>query len=196
MKKDIISIAVSSDNLTRCSSCSRHNHIDRELGTAELLSLNCVFCGESLINKAAKPTKVNPFSRSAKLSIGLLSASLVFGACDDDDEVIEGPSAGESVQAGESMSGGQEEPLAGEEMPQPAGVEMQTAGEPIVEALYGAPSPEPAGEEMPNAGEEMPEPAGVEMQTAGEPMMEALYGAPPPESGSEEASAGDESNDG
>ena len=73
--------------------------------------------------------------------MGLLSASLAFSACDDDDEVIEKPPAGE---------------IAGTET---AGGEIVPAGDASIEPMYGG---FPAGEEAP-AGAET---AGVEVMPA------------------------------
>ena len=47
MKKHIIS--VSKHDLTRCSSCNQHHHIDRSLDDQALLELTCDFCGGRLI---------------------------------------------------------------------------------------------------------------------------------------------------
>ena len=77
MKKHIIS--VSKYQMTRCASCSRHHKLDTSLSSEELLELSCDFCGGSLIRVQQQAVK-SPFSHSSKLAMGLLSASLAFGA--------------------------------------------------------------------------------------------------------------------
>ena len=122
MKRHIIS--VSRHNLTRCSGCARHHEIDRSLSESELLSLNCDFCGQRLIGAAVAPSPAK-VSRSSKIAMGLLSASLAFTGCDDDEV--------------------SDQPVAGTE----AGVEMRTAGDISEMPLYGVfPAGEEAGIEM------------------------------------------------
>ena len=164
MKKHIIS--VSKQDLTRCSSCSRHHQIDRGLDQQALLALKCDFCGGQLIGAAAPSPLVQ--SRTSRLAMGLLGASLAFGACQE-DETVENSGGAMMMPAGESAG-----ETAGETAGDTAGVDMLIAGDSIGEAMYGAiPAGEFAGEEA--AGET----AGVEMIIAGEPMQEALYGAFP-----------------
>ena len=176
MKRHIIS--VSRHNLTRCSGCARHHEIDRSLSESELLSLSCEFCGQRLIGAevAHSPARV---SRSSKIAMGLLSASLAFTGCDD-DEVIDQPAAGTE-----------------------AGVEMTTAGDVSEMPLYGVfPAGEEAGVEMAGeeaAGTDAPvygvfpsgEEAGVEMMTAGDDGAQPDYGVFP--AGAE---AGEEAGEG
>ena len=147
MKKHVISI--SRHNLTRCSGCGRHHQIDQTLSSEELLGLDCEFCGSKIIGSSV-PTRASG-SRTSKIAMGLLSASLAFSACDDDDEVVTDSNAGTEA-AGEM-----------------AGVEMLPAGDAVPEALYGAP---PAGEDF--AGEEV---AGE--MVAGTSGDQPVYGVPP-----------------
>lgn len=186
MKKHVIS--VSRHNLTRCSSCARHHEIDRSLDESELLALRCGFCGQSIIG-AANSVPVRA-SRSSRIALGLLSASLTFTACDDEDEVIEQPIAGaqagvESPSAGEvAGTGAGVEVIGGTTPPdapvygvfpagQEAGVEMTTAGDDVGQAEYGV---FPAGAE---AGIEAGAEAGVEMTTAGDDTAQPEYGVFP-----------------
>ena len=167
MKKHII--AVSKQNLTRCASCSRHHKLDVNLSSDELLELLCDFCGGSLIRLPNQSMTTSPFSRSSKLALGLLSASLAFGGCDDEDEVIEQNAGTEMMIAGDQITQpvygapGGEVTSAGEDVE--AGMEM--AGMGIDQPVYGAPA---AGEDVPVAG--------VEMEVAGEDIPQEAYGAP------------------
>ena len=198
MKKHVI--AVSSHDLTRCVHCSRHQQIDRNLSSAELLALKCHFCHEPLINNAG--SHVTRPNRSSKLAIGLLSASLSLTACESSSE--EPMSGGEQIQAGD-MAGVEMVP-AGDYMSQPeygapppagmeagdmAGVEMVPAGDYMSQPEYGAPPPagmeagEMAGSEAGSsagneAGSSAGNEAGVEMVPAGDDMSQPEYGAPPP----------------
>ena len=202
MKKHIIS--VSKHNLTRCSSCNQHHQIDRSLDDQALLALTCDFCGGRLIG-SSQPTGIAHFatSRTSKLAMGLLGASLTFSACKEDEAVEStggsvmmqpagepsmealygGPPAGimAPIEAG-TEAGAMAGTEAGTEM---AGVEMMEAGENIAIADYGNfPAGEMAGEmagetagEM--AGEMAGETAGVEMTPAGDDMAQPEYGAFP-----------------
>jgi len=180
-------ITVSKQNLTRCAGCGRHHELDRDLPEAELLKLDCQFCGERLIGSSrVKPARL---SRSAKLAMGLLSASLTMAGCDDDDP-IENPNNGgnagvQVMPAGDDIGAPEYGAFpAGEE----AGVEVTPAGTSLVTPMYGE---FPAGVE---AGSE----AGVEMMTAGEPIDAPLYGEFPAgteagsEAGVEMMTAGDD----
>ena len=92
MKKHIIS--VSKHDLTRCSSCNQHHHIDRSLDDQALLALTCGFCGGRLIGASQSKGMAHfAASRTSKLAMGLLGASLTFTACKD-DEVVENPTGG------------------------------------------------------------------------------------------------------
>jgi hypothetical protein len=170
MKKHIIS--VSKQDLTRCSSCSRHHQIDRGLDQPALLALKCDFCGRQLIGADTSSSMAQ--SRTSRLAMGLLGASLAFGGCQD-DETVESSGGTMMMPAGEAAGAGAEET---------AGVNMLIAGDSLIEAMYGA---IPAGE---FAGEE----AGTEMMVAGEAMDQAVYGAPPAgeEAGVEMMMAGEE----
>ena len=155
MKKHIIS--VSKSQLTRCSSCGRHHHIDSGLENHEFFELKCDFCGGQLINPNATIKPASKFSRSSKIALGLLSASLTFSACDDEDEVVVN-NAG--VMAGTETAGTE---TAGTETAgtETAGTEVivEPAGEEIPQELYGAPpAGEMAGDMMETAGDEMQQP--------------------------------------
>jgi hypothetical protein len=112
------------------------------LSSAELFALECTFCGGQLISNTTVPKAASKFSRTSKLALGLLSASLSFGACDDEDEVVENTAGTEIIDAPAGMI----EALYGAP---PAGemagdeVMMEPAGEEIPQEVYGAP---PAGE--------------------------------------------------
>ena len=203
MKKHQIS--VSRHNLTRCSGCGRHHQIETSLSSQELLELECEFCGSKIIGGPSL-TRAST-SRTSKIAMGLLSASLAFSACDDDDEVVDNPPAGEMagteiVAAGDFSA----EPMygvfpAGEEAPagaETAGVEVMPAGDDSAQPEYGVfPAGEegPAGEEMPIAGDDsaqpmygnFPVPAGEEVP-AGESAGEET---PAGESAGEETPAGE-----
>jgi hypothetical protein len=135
-------ILISRQNLTRCHSCSRHHNVDAEWTNDELIKLTCTFCGGQLITGNAQPAHHTRLSRSSRLALGLLSASLTFGACDDEDEVINNSASGGSVAGTQ---------VAGEVMDQPvygapaAGIEFeeggtQIAGEVMDQPVYGAPA--------------------------------------------------------
>jgi hypothetical protein len=185
--KSPLSFRVSKQALTRCHHCSRHHQVDRSLSRAELLALRCDFCGEQLLSASAVDPLERPVSRlltsrSSRLAAGLLGASALLSACDNEDPVTGGNSAGETsageTSAGETSAG---ETSAGET---PAG---ELAGDLMPMPLYGAvPSGELAGEEV---GGEPPLPpygsfpsgddyaAGEE--TAGDPGDQPAYGAFP-----------------
>ena len=167
MKKHII--AVSKHHLTRCVSCSRHHKLDINLSSDELLALTCEFCGESLISVSSQPLPHSSFSRSSKLALGLLSASLTFGGCDDEDEVNEHHAGTEMMVAGDQINQPVYGAPAGEVIPAGETVEAGTemAGMGIDQPVYGAPA---AGEDLPVAG--------VQMEIAGEDIPQEAYGAP------------------
>ena len=192
MKKHTIS--VSKHNLTRCSACGRHHEIDRDLSEAALLKLDCQFCGLRLIGSTEpKPVRA---SRSAKLALGLLSASLTLTGCDDDEPVERSAAGVEMIEAGANMpmpvygefpagveAGAGAGVEAGAEAGAEAGVEVITAGDTMDLPLYGE---FPAGAE---AGAEGGAEGGVEMITAGEPVPMPAYGEFPgelPEGGDSE----------
>ena len=176
MKKHIIS--VSKQDFTRCSSCSRHHQIERGLNSESLLSLECNFCGGQLIGGTVPSGRVNMVhSRTSRLAMGLLGASLTFSACQK-DETIEEPSGGSvmMMEAGEAITQAlygatpAGEMMAGEEIQQPAYGSFASGTEAGVEA--GVEAGIEAGIE---AGTE----AGVEMMPAGDDMAQPDYGSFP-----------------
>jgi hypothetical protein len=135
-------ILVSKQNLTRCHSCSRHHKLDSEWTNDELSEQSCIFCGGQLITRNTQSAHHTRLSRSSRLALGLLSASLTFGACDDEDEVINNSGSDGSVAGTQ---------VAGEVIDQPvygapaAGIEFeegstQIAGEVMDQPVYGAPA--------------------------------------------------------
>ena len=172
MKKRIIT--VSNHHMTRCASCSRHHKLDINLNSEALLDLSCNFCGGPLIDVNSGSTLRLSSSRSSKLALGLLSASLAFGACDDDEEIIEQNAGNEMVVAGDQLVAPVYGAPAGEVVPAGEGVEAgEVAGTPVDQPVYGAPA---AGDETPVAG--------AEMETAGEDAPQDMDHSP--EAGAED----------
>lgn len=209
-------IAVSRHDLTRCASCGRHHHIDRTLDALELWALTCDFCGGQLLKsdtrhdahlniEPQRAPKQRFASRSSKIALSLLGASLTMSACEDDEPVTRSQAGVDMIIAGDDLSyseygappaGDLVEP-GGESAGESAGVEITAAGDDSAQPEYGAfPAGEPAGA---SAGEAAGEAAGVEMMTAGDGSFEPDYGSfPAGESAGESAGvdmmdAGDDS---
>ncbi len=159
-------IAVSKDSLTRCNTCARHHQVDSSLSSAELFALECTFCGGQLISNTAVSQTASKFSKTSKLALGLLSASLSFGACDDEDEVIENTPGTKVIDTPtgmvESLYGGPPVGIMATEDE----IKIEPAREEIPQEVYGA-SPvskfvggpimmEPAREDIPQEDSGVP----------------------------------------
>lgn len=184
--KTSINIKVSEHSLTRCQGCSRYHQIDLELPSHKLLALSCDFCGAQLLADQSAPAASLKLSaltgRSSRLAMGLLSAGLMLGGCERDEEAVTGDSragstagetAGEAIVGGETASG------------MTAGVSISGSIAGIDAALYGGPPGGlPAGAEAGESGGEVIV-GGVE-----EAGLQSLYGAPPDEGGAFEGDMG------